>query len=365
MRLLNYRKLQLARESRGYTQSELVTRVPKLNQGNYSKMEKGLMPVPPETLENIAALLHYPVSFFYGEVCKEPISSFYYRKRVSVGRKELSKLEARLNIFRTMIDELLDSVDIPDYRLGSYEVTDELTPSHIAVMVRELLQVPYGPVKNLVRILEAAGVVVYFWDTEVEKFDGITLRTDKGHPIIFVNSSASNDRKRYTLCHELFHLIAHIPYSPIPVDRDVEAEANEFASEFLMPYLECRYDLQDLRFSQLNTLKDYWQISKAAIIRRALDTGGISPEKYKYLQIELSRRGERKNETGFVSIDMPTIVEKVLAAYREELNYELQDILNLLSIKESDFYFYFKQSKDPEVNVRGKSINLSGFRRPA
>jgi len=40
---LNFRMLTLAREARGFTQGELVEKIPNLSQGNYSRMEKGLI----------------------------------------------------------------------------------------------------------------------------------------------------------------------------------------------------------------------------------------------------------------------------------------------------------------------------------
>ncbi len=350
---VNNQLLVLARESRGITQSELVTNIPNLNQGNYSKMEKGLLKPSLEVLDNIAQVLGYPTSFFYKEGIRTPISSFYYRKRVSTPKKKLMVLEARLNIARMLVDDLLDSIDIPDFALPKYRISDNLSASEAAVRLREFLKLPVGPIKSLVKVLEAAGVIVYFINTDIEKFDGITLFTDKGHPIIFVNSSMPNDRKRFTIAHELCHLIAHIPYSPLPHYQDEEAEANEFAGEFLMPYLECRYDLLDLKFSQLSYLKTYWKVSKAAIIRRAKDIEAINKDKYQYLYVELSRNGERKKERGTVDLDEPTILNKVLEVYETQLGYTKKDMLSTLSINPTDFNHYFN-IKD-EINVSPKA----------
>lgn len=353
---INNSILALARESRGLTQSELVKHVPNLNQGNYSKMEKGMLKIPVETLNNIARILNYPISFFYKKSVNTPISSFYYRKRVTIPKKQLMVLEAQLNIARMLVDELLESIDIPNFVLPRFKISDAFTASQAAVTVRDFLKLPVGPIKNLVKVLEAAGVIVYFIDTDVEKFDGITLVTDKGYPIIFINSALSNDRKRFTIAHELCHLIAHIPFSPLPHYQDEEAEANEFAGEFLMPYLECRFDLLDLRYSQLSMLKSYWKISKAAIIRRAKDIDAITNEKYQYLFIELSRSGERKKERDNVDIDDPTILNKILDVYKNELGYTKKDILTTLSISHSDYKHYFGDYDEVLVSPKSKTI---------
>lgn len=355
MTIVNNNMLILARESRGKTQQELVTMVPNLNQGNYSKMEKGLLPVPSDTLQNIANVLDYKVSFFYKKGVHTPISSFYYRKRVSMPKKLLSVLEAKLDIIRICIDELLDSVEIPEYRIPHFEIDQKCSPTDLAVKLREFLKIPKGPVKNLIRTLEAAGIIVYFIKIDNEKFDGITLITDKGQPIIFINSAFSNDRKRFTISHELIHLVAHIPHSPLPSERLTEQEANEGAAEFLMPYLECRTDLQNLRYSQLGIMKEYWGVSKAMVLYRAKEIGAITHERCTNLYIELARSGERKKETGFVDLEDPTLFNLIIQAYENELDYSLDDILGILSISKNDYFEYFGQSKY-KVEVKAKKI---------
>jgi len=363
MNIPNERMLIIARESRGLTQKQLVEKVSNLNQGNYSKMEKGIIPIPNETLSNIADVLGYKESFFFKKENKTPISSFYYRKRLSIGKKELSILESKLEIFRIIIDDLLDSVDIPEFRLPKYKITDDLSASDIAIRVRDFLKLPKGRIKNIVQTLESAGIIIYFINVPSEKFDGITLFTDKGQPIIFINNSLPNERKIFTISHELFHLVGHIPFSPLPQDRDTEKEANEFAGEFLMPYLDCRNDLMDLRYSQLGLLKDFWKVSKAAIIYRAKDINAVTSDRYKNLNIELSRNGERKRENGFVDIDEPKLLHLIISAYENDLNYSLDELLDLLGITENDYFHFFKNSKYNVLVKPKQVIHLSSYAR--
>ncbi len=355
MTIVNSSMLVLARESRGKTQQEIVAMVPNLNQGNYSKMEKGLLNVPDETMLNIAKCLDYPVSFFYKKGVHTPISSFYYRKRVSMPKKSLSLLEAKLDVIRLCVDELLDSVEVPEFKIPHFEITDNFTATEVAIRLREFLKIPKGPIKNLIRILEAAGIIVYFVNLNIEKFDGITLMTDMGQPIIFINASLPNDRKKFTIAHELIHLVSHIPFSPLDSIRDVEAEANEGAAEFLMPYLECRNDLQGLRYSQLSIMKSYWGVSKAMVLFRAKEIKAISPGKCTNLYIELSRNGERKKENGYVDLEEPTLFNLVIHTYENELGYALEDILEVLSLSPADYFEYFSQSKH-KVQVRIKQV---------
>lgn len=361
--LFNYKMLALARESRGKTQQQLVAMVPNLNQGNYSKMEKGLLNISEDALRNIAKALDYPVKFFYKESVKTPTSNFYYRKRLSISQKKLSILEAKLDILRLSIDELLDSIEIPEFDIPMYEISDHTTPSEVAKRLRDFLKLPKGPVKNLIRILEAHGVVVFFLNTDIEKFDGITLVTDGGQPIIFVNNSMPNDRKRFTIAHELIHLVSHIPYTPLSIDRDEENEANVGAAEFLMPYLDCKNDLLNIRYSHLSNLKNYWGVSKAMILIRAKQLNLITPQKCTNFYIELSRNGERKKEKGIVEIDQPSIIDLVIKTYKNELGYSVDDMLNVLAINVSDYYSYFENSNNTFEIKTKKIIELNSLKR--
>ena len=78
--------------------------------------------------------------------------------------------------------------------------------------------------------IERAGIFVFHADLELIDVDGLTLRLPGLPPIIVLNRHLLGDRLRFTLAHELGHLVMHSVPSP-----NMEKEANEFASELLMP----------------------------------------------------------------------------------------------------------------------------------
>ena len=68
------------------------------------------------------------------------------------------------NIFSSNIIDLAESVDIKvDLPYIDLE-KEETTPEAFAHLVRQYFNLPVGPVKNLVNILEKQGVVVHFFD---------------------------------------------------------------------------------------------------------------------------------------------------------------------------------------------------------
>lgn len=161
----------------------------------------------------------------------------------------------------------------------------------------------------------------------------------------------SNDRIRYTISHELCHLLTHIPCDVEPW-RDVENEANIFAGAFLMPKKECFNDFQNISYNKLSLLKTYWGVSKAAIIRRAKDIGCIGESTYTYLMIELGRRNERKSESGYVEIDEPKILSEVIRLLQTELDYTEEILAEEMSLNVDDFYRYFDDKRKIKVKIR-------------
>jgi Zn-dependent peptidase ImmA (M78 family) len=97
------------------------------------------------------------------------------------------------------------------------------------------------PVEELAISLDAE-IAYDAFDGDVS---GMLYRTD-GHTLIGVNSRHAQTRQRFTIAHEIGHLVMH-EGTPMFIDRFVrvnwrdgasnqqEAEANSFAAELLMP----------------------------------------------------------------------------------------------------------------------------------
>jgi Zn-dependent peptidase ImmA (M78 family) len=102
------------------------------------------------------------------------------------------------------------------------------------------------------------------------------------------------DRKRWTLAHELGHLVLHSEF----VTGDVEAEADEFAAEFLMPGEMIRPALRKPKLGTLIDLKQEWGVSIAALIQRACSLQAITLTERTRLFKLLSAKGFRIVEPG-------------------------------------------------------------------
>lgn len=343
---MNHRQLTFARELRGYSQTDLSTSIKGLSQSNLSKFEKGLCVLSEEVQKKIIEFLDFPVEFFNRKI-NSTIENGNYRKKASVTKSDILKFENKCKILGYIIDEMSESIDWPDFKLFPLNIEEGYSPDYVANYNRKALGLKKDePVNNICSLLEKNGIIVYEMNAYA-KFDGISFFTDKGFPVIVVNKSFSNDRKRFTISHELGHILLHnesnFPISEYRDEKIKEKEANEFTSEFLMPSNEIRNSLRGITLSDVGKLKEYWLTSMSSIIRRARDLKCINDDRYKYFMIEMSRNGFNRREPIDVTIDKPQCFKNGYLLFKNELFYNDDDFVKSMSLPKDilDEIFYY------------------------
>lgn len=329
---MNNKQLIFAREFRGYSQTELANSIQGLSQSNLSKFEKGLGLLSEDVQKKIISFLDFPENFFDRKI-NSVIENANYRKRAAVSKSSVSVFENKCKLIGYLVDEFSESIEWPDFSLSPLNIEDGYSPEYIANYTRRLLKLERDePLRNIFSLLESNGIILYEIDT-IEKFDGVSFITDKGFPVIIVNKNFSNDRKRFTIAHELGHLLLHNENNfPISNYRDKEKEANQFASEFLMPMETVKNSLRNLKMNYLTDLKSYWLTSMSSIIRRAKDLNCIDDNRYKFFMIEMSRYGYTKKEPIDVFIDKPTCFKNAIGLFKQELLYSDADFIKLTAL---------------------------------
>jgi Zn-dependent peptidase ImmA (M78 family)/DNA-binding XRE family transcriptional regulator len=329
---MNYKQLIFAREFRGLTQSELANQITGLSQSNLSKFEKGLGTLSDELVCKIIDFFGFPKEF-YNRKINTTFDNANYRKRATVSKFKIEQFENKCRLIGYIVDEFSESIEWPNFNFPALNVEEGYSPAYIANYIRKHLGLSKSePLKYIMSLLENNGIIIYEIDA-LDKFDGLSFISDKGFPIIIINKNASNDRKRFTLAHELCHLCVHNENNfPISSYRDKETEANQFASEFLMPESEIKASLRNLKFSYLGDLKRYWLTSMASIIRKARDLGCIDANKYTNLLIEMSRYGYNKKEPIDVFIDKSACFKNAYYLFKNELSYSLEDFVMYLAL---------------------------------
>jgi len=325
----------LARMSRGLTQKALSESV-GVTQGRISKVEAGLLDVSPDLLASLVDVLDYPESFFYqpGAMLGVGVAEVFHRKRANVPQRILDRVYAEIEVRIRHMQALFRAADIPCAirRLSVEEYKGEVET--IAQLVRAGLRLPRGPVQDMVLTLEDAGVAVVPFDFGTQHIDAISRWIPGLPPIFFVNTEVPKDRLRFSLAHELAHVIMH--EAP---DEDLEKQADRFAAEFLMPAHDIRPALANVTLASLAQLKRYWRVSMAALLKRAQDLRTITSNQARYLWMQMSRFGYRRREP--VELDVhgeePQLIHELIELYRTELDYSLEELRRVLSLHEADF----------------------------
>ena len=347
----NFKQLTFAREYRGYSQTELASKIRGLSQSNLSKYEKGIGSLSDEVFDKIINFLNFPKSFFYERI-NIRIENAHYRKRTSViTQKNKSQMEYSFKIIGYIIDNMSDSVEYPEFSLRKIDIDEGYTIQEAVRYTRRTLGVKSGAVKDINLILENAGIVIVEVIDLPDGFDGISTYTDKGTPFIVLNKNMSNDRKRFTLAHELGHIILHSDTFLIGKNRDKEVEANLFASEFLMPEDEIKESLRGLKLSYLSELKRYWLTSMASIVRRAKDLNCITTDKYTYFYIELSRKGYKKEEPINVFIDSPHLFQDAYRMHIDDLDYTIEELSESFCIPTDMITRFTKNNRNNNLRI--------------
>lgn len=307
-------RVRQAREFRGLSQTQLAKElgVSQPTVGNY---ERDIHEVPVEALEAICRVTGFPRTFFDLGV-PPPVSSETVRFREHSRLRARDREHARITIelgyellTRVRANARLPSLRLPDRTFASIEKA--------ATATREALGVPLDrPVDHACRAIERGGVRVFQVPAAAE---GARLQAfsgwageDLADAFITLYRTEAGDRLRWSLAHELGHLILH---RRMPEEDKAEAEANAFAAAFLMPADAIRRDIgTHVTLSALADLKRHWRVSMQSLIMRASTLGLIDERRKRSLFVQLSRRGWRTKEPIGIPPERPRLLRQVVEA---------------------------------------------------
>jgi Zn-dependent peptidase ImmA (M78 family)/transcriptional regulator with XRE-family HTH domain len=305
-----------------------------ITQGTLSKVEQGIKDANGELVARLAQALNCPETFFYqGEREYGPPMSAHamFRKKASVGQKVLDKVIAELNVRIGHMRKFLNTVEFsPELPFPQYDVEDfHGDIETIASNVRRAWLVPHGPLRSLTEYAERAGCLIVHCDMEAARIDGVSYRIAGLPPIIFLNQNQPADRMRFSLAHEIGHLVMHT--YPCP---NMEREADQFASALLMPAADIGPELQGLTIEKAAYMKPLWKVSMASMIYRATELNKIDRYKAEYLWRQMATRGFRMREPH--AVDFPcertSLLDALVDNLTKELGYTAQELSELLHL---------------------------------
>jgi len=342
MNTFNQHMLTLARDKRGVTQSQLCKKL-NIGQGTLSKYENGVNEPPDEIVSDIANILGFREEFFYEPGRPHGLPPFHFRKRSKLGVKALNTIVADVNIRRLHIGKLLKSYEldfkhrIPQIDADDYFGRVRRKPhiGEVAQHLRELWSVPPGPIDNVASLIEDCGGIVITCDFGTDLIDAMSQRVEGLPVLFFVNSNSPADRVRFTLAHELGHMVLHT--LALNDDDKMEDEADLFAGTFMVPDKEFKRQLRKFDLRHLANMKGYWKISMAALAKKASQMRLITPYQSKMFWIEMGKLGYRKKEPHDIQADQPGLLRDMIRFHHEVLGYSDVEMSKLLFLSEDEY----------------------------
>lgn len=267
-----------------------------------------------ETATRIARTLQFPLAFFTArdlDAVPPEIVSFRSLSSLSARRRDSVLAAAAIAVelaewIAARFD--LPSADVPDLR--------ELAPEEAARELRSTWRLGEAPISNMVHLLEAHGIRVFSLAEDCVEVDAFSFWRD-GAPYVFLNTLKSGERGRFDAAHELAHLVLH-RHADLR-GREIESEADRFASTFLMPPDVVRAEAPLLpTLPNLLRLKGKWKTSVAAMAYRLRALGQLSEWQYREIMVQISVRGWRREEPYGIPRETSQLLSKVFAMLRED-----------------------------------------------
>jgi Zn-dependent peptidase ImmA (M78 family) len=276
-------RLRLARKRSGLSLRGLANRLKgAVSAQSLGKYERGEMKPGSDALIALSKGLELPISYFMSPLQVE-LTGLEFRKKSGTSAKDRAWVEAevlhQVERYLTIEQVLgLESADWNNPLSAQRRVTALEQAEELADQVREKWLLGRDPIPNMTELLEHHGIKVLLLSLP-KGVHGLTCLVRRpGHrdvPCIVINRNDTLERRRLTLAHELFHLLAD-PDSPI----DLEKAANRFAGAFLMPADQLRQEAGDHRHAvaheEVMGLKRVYRVAAAAMLVRFEQLGIIS-----------------------------------------------------------------------------------------
>jgi Zn-dependent peptidase ImmA (M78 family) len=206
-----------------------------------------------------------------------------FRKRSNFSSKKQSSLEQliKLNLENYLEIEDLLQIDYSFSNLIEKERVNSVDDiERVVLKLRSEWEIGLDPIHNIIQLLEDKEIkVIELFDVD-DNFDGLATFVNKKFPVIIINGKFSVERKRFTLLHELGHLLLNLPECNI---KDQENYCNKFAAEFLFAKklvtkeFGVRRDLVSL--NELIEVQKKYGLSIQAIVHRLVDAEIFSDNK--------------------------------------------------------------------------------------
>lgn len=257
-------RLKEVRLIKKMTLEEVAKRIGVTKQA-VSKYETGKTIPVTNILEKILALYGIQPDFLTSKRDLPPERTIvFYRKEKRTAQKEMEAAGVYLKWLYEIITEVDKICSVKHLELPRF-------PAGCSIKERaELLRCAWNlgerPIDDIVAILEGHGFFLFTSHMQDKKIDGYSQMIGTVPVIVLNRAKGTKERRRFSIAHELGHLILHGGMER--VTDQMEDEADEFAGCFLMPERAIKAELLRKDADYFISLAAKWGVSPQALVER-------------------------------------------------------------------------------------------------
>lgn len=325
-------RLKLARKMAGMSLQELSNELGNLvTKQALNKYEQGQMKPSSEVLILLAKSLKVKPDFFLKKDVPE-VRNISFRKRVSLPKKIEDSIIEKARDYVERYFELENILGLKrDFEnpLKEFVIKNKSDAENASIKLRKTWELGNNAIPKISEMLELKGVKLMLID-EVDDIDGFSFFTSNFTPVVIVNiRSKSIERIRFTIIHELAHLLLTIDNELESNKKVIEELCHHFSSCFLIPTEKLLEMIGSRKRNYINikeliAIKEYYGISIRAIVHRLKSIGVITPSYYQRWMIYMSKTYGQRDEPG------DYIGDEKLGIFEQLINRALaEDLISL------------------------------------
>ncbi len=277
----------------------------KVTKQSLNKYESGLMKPTNEVLMALSNVLGIKPEYLL-RMNQIELGETHFRKKTGLSKK---KEEAIIEKARDYVERFVEIESILGLEtrfvnpLRKIKISNKSDVENAASALRKAWELGSNPIPNIIEMLELKGIKIMLID-DVDQLDGFAVFSSKEIPIVVINTSnKSIERTRFTIIHELAHLLLQFDATIKEDKKIIEKLCHYFSSCFLIPSKMLISMIGNFRRSyisikELIAIKEYYGISLRALIHRLKELGVITQNYYQRWIIYLSKTYGSFNEPG-------------------------------------------------------------------
>lgn len=291
-----------------------------------AKYEKADSMPSSSMLIKLAKALKVKIEYFFVPSSIE-LGDVNFRKKSNFSTKKINALKEEIKIRLSNyleienIFQIDNSFNNPLKRVSVHSIAEI---EKIVHNLRNEWEIGLDPIHNIIQLLEDKEIKIIEIDEPENNFDGLATVINGKYPVIVINKNFNVERKRFTLLHELGHLLLALPECDVKAEENI---CNRFSSEFLFPKNLVLREFGEKRGAI--SLMEYIEVQKKygisirAIIYRLRDAGIFSESRVSDFYKKLNFNPSLKREVDKERFQTPEISQRYEQLVYRALSQEL------------------------------------------